>query len=204
MVWSLHQREYHGDRLCKTDIQIQKGVSSTAKPGYNGGLEDRPERTHGFYFEPPCFEAQRKNKVQESLQSRWSRSTEGNLNNIHSYRIRNDLPPVHQGLLHQGVWGVSFQQNLHGGDAIRSVENAFLMAFNGSAPAGTVLGTENCPQYISYEFRSAMKLLGINLEYIQKRNPEDNGNIESFHNTIKTDYIWPIEFRDFHDASIAI
>ena len=49
-----------------------------------------------------------------------------------------------------------------------------------------------------------MKLLGIKLEYIQKHTPEDNGNIESFHNSIKTDYIWPNEFRDFHDASIAV
>ncbi len=31
-----------------------------------------------------------------------------------------------------------------------------------------------------------MKLLGIRLEYIQNHTPEDNGNIESFHNSIKT------------------
>jgi transposase InsO family protein len=67
-----------------------------------------------------------------------------------------------------------------------------------------VLRTENCPQYISHEFRSAMKLLGIKLEYIQKHTPEDNGDVESFHNSIKTDYIWPNQFMDFRDASIAI
>ena len=49
-----------------------------------------------------------------------------------------------------------------------------------------------------------MKLLGIELEYIQKRTPEDNGEIESFHNSIKIDYIRPSEFRDFHEASITI
>ncbi len=42
---------------------------------------------------------------------------------------------------------------------------------------------------LSKELRSAMKLLGIKLEYIQKHTPEDNGDIESFHNSIKTDYI---------------
>ena len=84
------------------------------------------------------------------------------------------------------------------------MENAVLLAFNGTVPEGLVLRTDNGPQYISNEFRSAMKLLGIKLEYIQKHTPEDNGNIESFHNSIKTDYIWPNEFRDFHDASIAI
>ena len=64
--------------------------------------------------------------------------------------------------------------------------------------------TDNGPQYISQEFRNAMRPLGIKLEYIQKHTPEDNGNIESFHNSIKTDYIWPNEFRDFHDASMEI
>ena len=49
-----------------------------------------------------------------------------------------------------------------------------------------------------------MKLLRIRLEYIQKHTPEDNGDIESFHNSIKTDYIWPSGFRGFHDASIEI
>ncbi len=64
--------------------------------------------------------------------------------------------------------------------------------------------TDNGPQYISHEFRNAMKLLIIRLEYIQKHTPEDNGDIESFHNSIKTDYIWPSEFTGFHDASIEI
>ena len=89
-------------------------------------------------------------------------------------------------------------------DAIRSVENAVLMAFNGSVPKGLVLRTDNGPQYLSHEFRTAMKLLGIKLEYIQKHAPEDHRDIESFHNSIKTDYIWPSEFRDFHEASIWI
>ena len=57
---------------------------------------------------------------------------------------------------------------------------------------------------LSHEFRNAMKLLGIMLEYIQKHTPEDNGNIESFHNSIKTDYIWPNDFMDFYDASLPL
>jgi transposase InsO family protein len=72
-------------------------------------------------------------------------------------------------------------------DAIRSVKRVVLMAFYGSAPEGLVLRTDNGPRYVSHEFRNAMKLLGIKLEYIHKHTPEDNGNIESFHNSIKTD-----------------
>ena len=36
----------------------------------------------------------------------------------------------------------------------------------------------NIPQYISHEFRNAMKLPGIRLEYIQKHTPENNADIE--------------------------
>ena len=100
--------------------------------------------------------------------------------------------------------GYHYSRSCMARDAIRSVENAVLMAFNGTVPEDLLLRTDNGPQYISKEFRSAMKSLGIKLEYIQKHTPEDNGDIESFHNSIKTDYIWPNEFRDFHDASIAI
>ena len=100
--------------------------------------------------------------------------------------------------------GYHYSRSCMARDAIRSVENAVLLAFNGTVPEGLVLRTDNGPQYISKEFRSAMKLLGIKLEYIQKHTPEDNGDIVSFHNSIKTDYIWPNEFRNFNDASIEI
>ena len=100
--------------------------------------------------------------------------------------------------------GYQYSRSCMSRDAIRSVENAVLSAFDGPVPEGLVLRTDNGPQYISREFRNAMKLLGIKLEYIQKHTPEDNGDIESFHNSIKTDYIWPSEFRDLHEASITI
>ena len=58
------------------------------------------------------------------------------------------------------------------------MEVAILKAFNGSVPKGLVLRTDNGPQYIAREFRDAMKLLGIKLEYIQKHTPENNANIE--------------------------
>ena len=45
-----------------------------------------------------------------------------------------------------------------------------------------------------------MKILGIRSEYIQKHTPEDNGDIESFHNSLKTDYIWVNDLETFEDA----
>ncbi|AKA49073.1 hypothetical protein IX51_10170 [uncultured archaeon] len=100
--------------------------------------------------------------------------------------------------------GFHYSRSCMAKDAVRSVENAVLLAFNGTVPKNLVLRTDNGPQYQSHEFRNAMKLLGIRLEYIQKHTPEDNGNIESFHNSIKTDYIWPNEFRDFSEVSRTI
>lgn len=89
-------------------------------------------------------------------------------------------------------------------DAIRSAEKAIIMEFNGSVPEGLILRTDNAPQYISQEFRSAMKLLGIRVKCIQKHTPENISDTEPSHNSINTDYIWPNESRDFHEASTAI
>ena len=74
------------------------------------------------------------------------------------------------------------------------------MTFNGTVPEGLILRTDNGPQYIFHEFRNSMKLPGIKLEYIQKHTPEDNGDIESFHNSLKTDYIWVNDLETFQDA----
>ena len=85
-------------------------------------------------------------------------------------------------------------------DAVRSVDDAVSRTFDGSVAYGLTLRVDNGPQYGSKLFRKAMKLLGIRLEYIQKQTPEDNGDIESFHNSLKTDYIWPNDLETFEDA----
>ena len=40
----------------------------------------------------------------------------------------------------------------------------------------------------------------INHEYIERETPEENGDIESFHNSIKTDYIWINEINNFNEG----
>ena len=89
-------------------------------------------------------------------------------------------------------------------DAIRAVEDAVVKTFDGEVPEGLVLRVDNGPQYIARQFRSSMKLLRIFLEYIQKHTPEDSGNIESFHSSLKMDYVWQFEFRDYGETSAAI
>ena len=64
-----------------------------------------------------------------------------------------------------------------------------------------ILRLDNGSQYISKEFKSAMKYLGITIEHIKKQTPEDNGDIGSFHNSLKTDYIWPYKFDTYDTAS---
>ena len=96
--------------------------------------------------------------------------------------------------------GYHYSLSCMASDAVKSVEDAVMRAFDGKVPEGLVLRVDNGPQYIARKFREAMKLLGIRIEYIQKHTPEDNAEIESFHNSIKTDYIWPYEFRDFTEA----
>ncbi|MGP6208028.1 IS3 family transposase [Cuniculiplasma sp. SKW3] len=100
--------------------------------------------------------------------------------------------------------GYNYSRSFMARDAIRSVENAVLIAFNGTALEGLTLKTDNGPQYISHEFKIVMKLLGIRLEYIHKHTLEDNRDIESVHNSIKTEYILPNELVYFYDTSNVI
>ena len=85
-------------------------------------------------------------------------------------------------------------------DCIRAVEKACAIRFPDGNPHDLVLRTDNGPQYVSETFKNTVKILGIKLEYIQKHTPEDNGDIESFHNSLKTDYIWVNDIETFDDA----
>jgi transposase InsO family protein len=49
-----------------------------------------------------------------------------------------------------------------------------------------------------------MKVLGPRLENIMYRTPEQNGAIESFHKTLKREYVWPCEFNSFQEADEAM
>ena len=85
-------------------------------------------------------------------------------------------------------------------DCMKAVEKAYAGRFTSSGPARLILRTDNGPQYIAGEFRESMKIMGIGQEYIQKQTPEDNGDIESFHSSLKTDYIWVNDIETFEDA----
>ena len=65
--------------------------------------------------------------------------------------------------------------------------------------------TDNGNQYTSHDFRSTVKALGIGKhEFIWKNTPEQNGHVESFHKTLKKEYIWPREFDNYQEAAQAL
>ncbi len=87
-------------------------------------------------------------------------------------------------------------------NAIQSVVNA--VSSHDIDTGKLNLRVDNGSQYASADFRSSMKVLGIRLEYIFRNTPEQNGHIESFHKTLKREYIWPYDFQNYQEAEIAI
>ena len=85
-------------------------------------------------------------------------------------------------------------------DYMKAMEMAYAKRFASTGPAGLVLRTDNGPQYVTGEFREPVKIMAIGHEYIRKHMPEENGDIESFHSSLKTDYIWVNDIETFGDA----
>lgn len=68
------------------------------------------------------------------------------------------------------------------------------------AKGHVTLYSDNGSQYISLAFRQSMKLLGIEHKFIAYNTPEQNAYIESFHKTLKREYVWPYDFKSFQEA----
>jgi transposase InsO family protein len=88
-------------------------------------------------------------------------------------------------------------------NAIASVQNA--LASHREVDVGSLkLRADNGPQYKSNRFRDSMNALGLRLEHIMYRTPEQNGGVESLHKTIKREYVWPFDFNSFQEADKAM
>jgi transposase InsO family protein len=101
-------------------------------------------------------------------------------------------------------YGYNYNTSCTAKDAINAVDDSIIRKFNGIIPDNITLRTDNGPQYISKEFNNYLKTMNIKHEYIEKETPEENGDIESFHNSIKTDYIWVNEINNFNDGKTII
>ena len=89
-------------------------------------------------------------------------------------------------------------------NAIIAIENA-LVTHNDIVPENLlVIRTDNGSQYTSKAFRKSISVLRLKLEHIYYNTPEQNGHIESFHKTLKKEYIWSNDFQNYQEAELAI
>jgi len=86
-------------------------------------------------------------------------------------------------------------------NAILSVEKALI-----KHPEATDvrLRTDRGPQYDSESFRESMRILRVKQEFIALNTPEQNGHMESFHKTLKREYVWTRDFQTFQEAAETI
>ena len=89
-------------------------------------------------------------------------------------------------------------------NAIISVENALVTHKDIVPQQDLVIRTDNGSQYTSKAFRKSISVLGLKLEHICYNTPEQNGHIESFHKTLKKEYIWSNDFQNYQEAESAI
>lgn len=88
-------------------------------------------------------------------------------------------------------------------NAIISIENA-LVSHRNVIPEQLIIRADNGSQYTSKAFRKSMLTLGLKIEHIAVNTPEQNGHIESFHKTLKKEYIWSNDFQNYQQTDIAI
>lgn len=88
-------------------------------------------------------------------------------------------------------------------NAVMSVNNA-LASHPGIDTSGLTVRCDNGPQYRSKVFRESVRTLGMKAEFIYANTPEQNGHVESFHKTLKKEYLWPSDFHNYQEAEIAI
>jgi transposase InsO family protein len=86
-------------------------------------------------------------------------------------------------------------------NAILSVQNALIKH---PEAIDVRLRTDRGPQYESEAFRESMKILSVKQEFIAVNTPEQNGHMDSFHKTLKREYIWTRDFQSFQEASETI
>ena len=92
-------------------------------------------------------------------------------------------------------------------NAIISIENALVShkeIVHDDDNNKPTIRADNGSQYTSNAFKKSMSVLGIKLEHIACNTPEQNGHIESFHKTLKKEYIWPYDFRTYQEAELVI
>jgi putative transposase len=88
-------------------------------------------------------------------------------------------------------------------NAVISVEDALIS--HKIKPEELTIRADNGSQYTSRAFRKAMAALKLKrVEHIARNTPEQNAHIESFHKTVKKEYLWPKDFQTYQEAVEAL
>ena len=89
-------------------------------------------------------------------------------------------------------------------EAFAVVEDAVMSTFPSGRADCLRLKTDGGGQFTSTAFREGCRLLGIKIEAIRKRKPEDNGMIESLHGHFKNDYVFIQEPMSFVETKLML
>ena len=89
-------------------------------------------------------------------------------------------------------------------EAFSVAEEAVMNRFPSGRADGLRLKTDGGSQFTSTAFREGCRLLGITLDAIRKRKPEDNGMIESLHGHFKNDYVFIQESMSFVETKLML
>ncbi len=95
----------------------------------------------------------------------------------------------------------SFLPNCGAEEALEVLVTAVSREFPETLRAdGLVVRADGGSQFIAHRYREGAKVLGIQVEAIRKKRPEDNGMIESYHGHLKMDYLWLREPASFSET----
>jgi len=86
-------------------------------------------------------------------------------------------------------------------NAILSVEKSLIKHPD---TVGVRLRTDHGSQYGSNAFKESIRILDVKQEFIAVNTPEQNGHMESFHKTLKREYVWTRDFQSFQEAAEAV
>jgi putative transposase len=89
-------------------------------------------------------------------------------------------------------------------EPIRQAVKQHWGAFSGGAAAGLRLRHDHGSVYMSDDFQSEVKFLGIEPSPAFVRQPEGNGCIERFFRTLKEQVLWVRRFRDLEELRVAL
>jgi transposase InsO family protein len=75
---------------------------------------------------------------------------------------------------------------------------------NYGRPEGVVIRSDNGSQFISWDVREYLGLIGIEQEFTQVATPQENAHIEAYHGTLKRDVFDRVEYRTFGEIEMIL